>query len=300
MEQNKTARIVSFKRFEIHDGDGIRTTLFFKGCPLNCKWCHNPESISFQKEILYDERLCQNCMRCTKLCDANEIRDGKHVFLREKCVFCKKCEAICPKNVFEVIGKDMDAEAICSELIKDEIFMKNSSGGVTFSGGEPLMQSKLCAQIAKLLKKRDINIAIDSCGAVSRSAIDDVLPYADTFLFDIKAIDEDVHIKCTGKSNKDILENILYVDSIGTPIEIRYPYVPTMNDDQWELIAKFALKLKNLKCLRILPYHNYAEQKYTSLGLCYSLSDLKTPTQEEIEAVANNMMAVGLKNVLTD
>ena len=239
-------------------------------------------------------------MRCTKLCDANEIRDGKHVFLREKCIFCEKCEAICPKNVFEVIGKDMDAEAICSELIKDEIFMKNSGGGVTFSGGEPLMQSKLCAQIAKLLKKRDINIAIDSCSAVSRSAIDDVLPYADTFLFDIKAIDEDVHIKCTGKSNKDILENILYVDSIGTPIEIRYPYVPTMNDDQWELIAKFALKLKNLKCLRILPYHNYAEQKYTSLGLCYSLSDLKTPTQEEIEAVANNMMAVGLKNVLTD
>ena len=294
----KKARILSFKRFEIHDGDGIRTTLFFKGCPLRCKWCHNPESLSYKKEKMFDAKLCVDCMRCTKLCDANIIENNKHIFARENCTFCGRCEAICPQRTFETAGVDLSPEEIAEELLKDEIFMQNSGGGVTFSGGEPLMQAELCVKIAKLLKQKDINIAIDTSAAVSRAAIDAVLPYADTFLFDIKAIDETVHIRCTGASNKNILDNIKYVDSLGKPFEIRYPYVPTMNDGEWESIASFVLQLKNVRVLRILPYHNYADRKYNCLGLSYPLPDIPVPSAEQVALVAEKMRANGLHNVV--
>jgi len=294
----KKARILSFKRFEIHDGDGIRTTLFFKGCPLHCKWCHNPESISFQKEKMFDANLCVDCMRCTKLCDANVIENNKHIFERERCTFCGRCESVCPQKAFETAGIDLAPEEIAAELLKDEIFMKNSGGGVTFSGGEPLMQAELCVQIAKLLKERSINIAIDTSAAVSRTAIDAVLPYVDTFLIDIKAINEEVHIHCTGASNKNILDNIRYVDSVGKQIEIRYPYVPTMNDDEWEGIADFILKLKNIKIVRILPYHNYAERKYRCLGLSYLLPDIPIPSLSQVSSIAERMKLLGLGNVV--
>ena len=292
------ARILSFKRFEIHDGDGIRTTLFFKGCPLHCKWCHNPESLSYKKEKMFDEKLCVDCMRCTKLCDANIIENNKHIFVRANCTFCERCEAVCPQRAFETAGIDLSPEEIVEELLKDEIFMKNSGGGVTFSGGEPLMQANLCVEIAKLLKQKDINIAIDTSAAVSRDAIDAVLPYVDTFLFDIKAMDEAVHIHCTGSSNKNILDNIKYVDSLGKPFEIRYPYVPTMNDGEWESIASFVLQLKNVKILRILPYHNYADRKYNCLGLSYPLPDIPVPSVEEVSSVAGKMRSLGLFNVV--
>lgn len=294
----KKARILSFKRFEIHDGDGIRTTLFFKGCPLHCKWCHNPESISFKIEKTFDAKLCVDCMRCTKLCDANIIENNKHVFVREDCTFCGRCEAVCPQRAFETAGIDLSPKEIAEELLKDEIFMKNSGGGVTFSGGEPLMQAKLCVEIAKLLKERNINIAIDTSAAVSRTAIDAVLPYVDTFLFDIKAMDEVVHIHCTGSSNKNILDNIKYVDSIGKPFEIRYPYVPTMNDDEWDGIAAFVGHLKNVKILRVLPYHNYADRKYNCLGLSYPLPDIPVPSAEQVASVAEKMKSFGLLNVV--
>ena len=294
----KKARILSFKRFEIHDGDGIRTTLFFKGCPLRCKWCHNPESLSYKKEKMFDAKLCVDCMRCTKLCDANIIENNKHIFARENCTFCGRCEAICPQRTFETAGVDLSPEEIVEELLKDEIFMQNSGGGVTFSGGEPLMQAELCVKIAKLLKQKDINIAIDTSAAVSRAAIDAVLPYADTFLFDIKAIDETVHIRCTGASNKNILDNIKYVDSLGKPFEIRYPYVPTMNDGEWESIASFVLQLKNVRVLRILPYHNYADRKYNCLGLSYPLPDIPVPSVEEVSSIVEKMRLFGLHNVV--
>jgi len=294
----KKARILSFKRFEIHDGDGIRTTLFFKGCPLHCKWCHNPESLSYKREKMFDAKLCVDCMRCTKLCDANLIEHNKHIFVRENCTFCGRCEAICPQRAFETAGIDMTPEEIAEELLKDEIFMKNSGGGVTFSGGEPLMQAELCVEIAKLLKERNINIAIDTSAAVNRAAIDAVLPYVDTFLFDIKAINEDVHIHCTGSSNKNILENILYVDNIGKPFEIRYPYVPTMNDGEWESIASFVLQLKNVKVLRVLPYHNYADRKYNCLGLSYPLPDVPVPSIEEVSSIVEKIKSFGLHNAV--
>ena len=284
--------IFAIKPFEIHDGDGIRTTIFFKGCPLRCKWCHNPESFSFEKEILFDNELCKNCMRCTKLCDANVIQNDKHVFIKEKCTLCGKCQHIC--NAFEIYGNELSAEEIAKDVLRDEMFMKGSGGGVTFSGGEPLAQVDFCVEIARLLKAHDINIAVDTSGFVKKEAFDKILPYTDTFLFDIKAIDEDVHIKCTGVSNKLILENIKYIDSLGIPIEIRYPYIPTMNDDQWEKIGGFVKELKSLNVMRVLPYHNYAERKYECMGQAYPLPDVPAPSKADISAVIEKLKAMGV------
>ena len=290
--------IFAIKSFEIHDGDGIRTTVFFKGCPLRCKWCHNPESFFAKKEIFFDKALCKNCMKCVCLCEANTIQNSKHIFDREKCILCGKCQEICLSGALEIVGQNISAEKIAEQVLKDELFMKGSGGGVTFSGGEPLMQVDFCVELAKLLKAKGINIAIDTCAYVSKEAIDKIIPYTDTFLFDIKAIDENVHIACTGVSNKQILENIKYVDSLGIPMEIRHPYIPGMNDGETEKIALFIKELKNVKYVRILAYHNYAERKYECLGRSYPLPDTPVPQKADIEEVAKKMSDYGLKNVV--
>ena len=290
--------IFAIKPFEIHDGDGIRTTVFFKGCPLRCKWCHNPESLSFQKEIFYDAELCVNCLKCTSRCNANEEKETKHLFVRESCTLCGNCESVCHAKALELVGKEMSAEEIAAEVLRDEIFLKESGGGVTFSGGEPLAQVDLCVEIAKILKNHDLHIAIDTCGAVPREAIEKILPYADAFLFDLKAIDDEVHKICTGMSNRQILENLAYLDSLNVPIEIRYPYVPKMNDTEVEAIAQLVKTMKNVTCLRVLGYHNYAERKYQALGRCFPLSTVLPPTKQELAAVAQRLQSLGVNALL--
>ncbi len=292
--------IFAIKPFEIHDGDGIRTTVFFKGCPLRCKWCHNPESLSPRKQISYDSELCLGCLECVSLCDANRNEGGTHIFIRESCTVCESCADVCTAGALEIYGAEYSAEMIAEEVLRDATFMKESGGGVTFSGGEPLMQAELCTEAAKLLKANGINVAIDTSGFVKREAIGMIAPYADTFLFDIKAIDDEVHKFCTGVSNGQILSNIAYVDHLGIPMEIRYPYVPGMNDCECEKIARFVMQLKNVKCLRILPYHNLAERKYKCLGLTYPLPDVPVPTKEELADVGKRMKSLGIKNVLTN
>lgn len=274
--------IFAIKPFEIHDGDGIRTTVFFKGCPLKCEWCHNPESLSFEKEIFFDYNHCDNCLKCISLCDANIVKDGKHIFIRENCTFCGKCEDVCPNDVFEIQGMDTTVKEIVTKVLEDKIFMIGSGGGVTLSGGECLCQPDFCAELLKTLKKEGINTAVDTCGFVPKEAIDKVMPYTDTFLYDIKAIDEDIHIKCTGQSNKVILENIKYINSCGKAIEVRIPYVPGFNDNQIDKIAEFLKPLKNVKVVKVLPYHNYAESKYMALNMEDTLPEI-LPTNEEIK-----------------
>ena len=287
--------IFAIKPFEIHDGDGIRTTVFFKGCPLRCRWCHNPESFTPKIELLYDAELCQNCLSCTKLCSANRFDScGNHIFIREDCVKCGKCTEICPTDAFELAGKECTPEEVAEEVLRDELFLKGSGGGVTFSGGEPLMQAEFCASLAAILKERGLNIAVDTCAYASRKAIDLVAPYTDTFLIDIKAIDESTHIACTGVSNRTILDNITYIDSLGIPIELRYPYVPTMNDWEVESIGEFAASLKHVIRMRILPYHSYADKKYSCLGYTYPIPDVRVPTKAEIAAAVDVMRSCGV------
>ena len=273
--------IFAIKRFETHDGDGIRTTVFFKGCPLRCIWCHNPESFSFKKEIAYNPELCRNCGICSTLCNANQMVDGKHVFNREKCVLCEKCVSACPARAFDVYGDTRSVLEIAREVLLDKMFFDGSGGGVTLSGGEPLMQEELCLSLAKILKENGVNVAIDTCGYVETRVIERVLPYVDTFLYDIKAIDSEEHKNCTGKTNELILKNLKYIDDAGKDIEIRIPYVPQFNDGEMEKIAEFIKGLKNVKRVKVLPYHKYAEMKYISLGI-KDESPETLPTKEEI------------------
>lgn len=289
--------IFAIKRFETHDGDGIRTTVFFKGCPLRCKWCHNPESFSEKKEIAYNEELCINCLRCTQLCSANVVENEKHKFDKNKCVLCEKCTNACPREAFTIYGKDCTAKDIASEVLRDKMFFDGSQGGVTLSGGEPLMQPKLCLELAKILKEKGVNVALDTCGFADKSVIESVLPYVDTFLYDLKAIDPVVHKKCTGKTNKRILENLKFIDGKNKKIEIRIPFVPKFNDGEILKIAEFIKGLKNVVRVKVLPYHKYAEMKYISLGIKNeSPSDL--PTKEEVENARKLIRAVTNLEVL--
>ena len=278
------ATIFEIKRFAVHDGDGIRTTVFFKGCPLKCVWCHNPEGISFKPQISYLSHKCMGCAECAKVCKsgAHAIDNGQHVFYREKCIGCGACETACLGEALKLYGKGMTVEKLMPILLEDKDFYQNSGGGVTLSGGECLMQADFCAELLRELKKNHIHTAVDTCGFVSREAIDKVMQYTDIFLYDLKAYDEEVHIKCTGQSNKMILDNLQYIDACGKKIEIRIPYVPEYNSDETEKIADFLSELKNITKVRVLPYHNYAGSKYEALDMENTLPE-RVPDEAELE-----------------
>ncbi len=254
--------IFEIKRFAVHDGDGIRTTVFFKGCPLRCVWCHNPEGLS---------------------------RKPQEAFYKHKCIGCGECkkEGFAPEDCLGeariLYGKAVTVDELLPMLLEDKDFYETSGGGVTLSGGECLMQADFCTELLMRLKENGIHTAVDTCGFVSKNALDNVIPYTDVFLYDVKAYDEDVHIKCTGVSNKQILENLIYLDSKGKDIEIRIPYVPDYNDGQIEKIAYFLAQLKSIAKIRVLPYHDYAGSKYEALSIKNTLPG-RLPTDEELEA----------------
>lgn len=286
-------RIVSIKRFEIHDGDGVRTTLFLKGCPLKCRWCHNPESISPASTLFYNPQKCINCGECLNVCHCHTAKNSLHIFERENCISCGKCADYCLGNAITLYGKEVSVDEILPKLLEDKPFFDESGGGVTLSGGEPLLQSEFCAELLKKLKSYGVNTAVDTCGYVKKQDIDRVLPYTDTFLYDIKAINPDIHKKCTGITNEIILENIKYIDSLNKEIEVRIPFVPTMNDGEMPKIAEFLSHLKNLKKIKILPYHSFGASKYEYIGEKYSLN-LKSPSDDELSKTLKIFKEYGL------
>ena len=277
------AIISDIKRFAVHDGDGIRTTVFFKGCPLKCVWCHNPEGISFERQLGYYQNKCINCGECVSACpnNAHKMVDNKHFFERNLCIGCGKCVDKCLGSAMVLYGKEITVNELLPMLLEDRDFYETSGGGVTLSGGECLRQSEFCAELLKRLKENGINTAVDTCGYVSKEIIDKIIPFIDTFLYDVKAIDVDVHIKCTGKSNNRILENLKYIVSLDKAVEIRIPYVPEYNDNQIEKIARFLKELGDIKKIKLLPYHNYAGSKYEALGMDNTLP-IKLPEEDEI------------------
>ncbi len=287
------ALITGIKRFAVHDGDGIRMTFFLKGCPLRCMWCHNPETLSPQKQLAFMQDKCVSCGKCTQLCNANVMENGKHIFLRDRCVLCEKCVDICPIDAFKVYGESMTEEEMLNIALEDKKFYDTSGGGVTLSGGECLLYPDFCESFLKKMKAKGINTAVDTCGYVAFGAFERVMPYTDTFLYDIKAIDEGVHKKCTGVSNKLILENLKKLDEKGAKIEARIPFVPGFNDKEIPEIGRFLTTLKNLKGVRVLKYHNMAGSKYSSLGIENKLPD-NIPDDDEIKRAKEVMSDYGI------
>lgn len=290
------AKVFEIKKFAVHDGDGIRTTVFLKGCPLKCVWCHNPESISSSPQLAFYKSKCSLCGNCVNICpvQAHSIRDNVHTLDRNKCVACGKCQDVCYNGALTLYGKEMSVEEVLPALLEDKDFYETSGGGITISGGECLIHADFCRELLKAVKAEGINTAIDTCGLVSKDAIDKVIPYTDVFLYDFKAFDENVHIKCTGQSNKQILENLKYIDDCGKDIEIRIPFVPGYNSDQIERIAQFMSTLKHLTKVRVLPYHNFAGSKYESLDMENTLPET-LPTNEELEKAKNAIRSFGIK-----
>lgn len=244
--------ISGIKRMEIHDGDGIRTTVFFKGCPLKCKWCHNPESISYKTEVAFFKSKCISCGSCKG----------------EKSI---SASVSCPTGALVCYGSEYEADALARQLLKDKPFFETSGGGVTFSGGECLTQIDFAVELARILKSNGVSVYIDTCGFVPRSSIDAILPYADKFLYDIKAISPEVHKNCTGRDNATILENLRYLVKNGARIEIRYPLVKGENDGQAELIGEFLADLGGIESVKVLRYHSLAASRYEALGMENSL-----------------------------
>ena len=278
-----TATVFEIKRFAVHDGDGIRTTVFFKGCPLRCLWCHNPEGLTYKPQLAFYRGKCIGCGACAAVCPthAHEMEEGKHIFHREKCVACGACAKACLGNALTLYGEETTVEALLPRLLEDKDFYDNSGGGVTLSGGECLTQADFCAALLKALKENGVSTAVDTCGLVPRESLDKVIPYTDVFLYDLKAVDGAVHKKCTGADNALILDNLRYLDEKGCKIEVRIPYVPDYNDGEKERMLSVLRGLKNLVRVRVLPYHRYAGGKYAALDMENTLPE-KTPTDEEI------------------
>lgn len=289
------APVFEIKRFAVHDGDGIRTTVFLKGCTLKCVWCHNPEGIGFNPQLAYYQNKCIGCGECVMVCPtgAHHIDETGHTYDRTRCIGCGKCVEACFGKALVFYGKEMTVEELLPLLLEDKEFYDNSGGGVTVSGGECLCHADFCAELLKRLKEHQVHTAVDTCGFVAREAIDKVMDYTDIFLFDVKAFDSDVHEKCTGHPNELIRENLKYIDACGKAIEVRIPYVPGYNSDQLEKIGELLSGLNNLTKVRVLPYHSYAGSKYESLEMENTLPE-EMPSNEEMEAARQIIEGFGI------
>ena len=203
-----TGIFLDIKRFAVHDGPGIRTTIFLKGCPLRCRWCHNPESISPKPEIGLLQHKCIACGACVESCPvkAHSFSGGKHLFDRSKCNTCGKCVETCYPEALEYYGQKISVDEAVAAILEDKIFYDNSGGGATFSGGEPLLQIEFCTGVFKILRNEGVHCAIDTSGAVKWDKFETVLPYTDMFLYDLKHVDEERHLQHIGSSNRLILE----------------------------------------------------------------------------------------------
>lgn len=290
--------VAGIKRSAVHDGAGLRTTVFLKGCPLKCVWCHNPESISFRPEVGFYKQKCMGCGTCADMCNRRAIamKNGLPVTDRELCAGCMDCTIYCPGDAREAYGKRWELNDLVEKLLEDRCFFENSKGGVTVSGGECLAQPEFTVALAKELYERGISVDIDTCGYVKKQIFRDIAPYTDTFLYDIKAIDPEVHKRCTGRDNALILNNLRYLCESGSRVEIRYPYVPGYNDGECEAIGVFLEGLPGITKVKVLGYHNFADGKYDALDMENTLPDV-TVLAPDLERPVAILRAHGLNAV---
>ena len=279
------ANIFNIQKFSIHDGPGIRTTVFFKGCQLQCIWCHNPESQNFKKEILYNKNKCTLCGNCVKTCQNNAIEINNN-FLKmnmDKCTFCGDCTVCCINSARQIAGKEYTVDEVMEEVLKDRVFYKNSKGGATLSGGEPLIYAEFVEELLMKLKKENIHTAVDTCGCVDFKVLERVSRYTDLFLYDLKTMDDEKHILYTGVSNINIIDNLIKLSEIHNNINLRLPLIEGINADEDNILGILRLiKKTNIKKINLLPYHDIAMHKYEKLGREY-YEYMKRPADEKLE-----------------
>jgi len=276
--------IIKISRFCTDDGPGIRTVVFLKGCPLNCIWCHNPESQRNEPEIMYDSKKCVNCKRCYKVCNkgCHTFDEHTHAFHSEKCCACGECITVCQAKAIEVVGKKVSANEVLEEIEKDSIFYQTSNGGVTISGGEPLYQPEFTRGILKLCKEKGIHTAIETSGFASEQALKKVLKYCDLVLFDIKETNEENHKKFTGVSLAPIIKNLELINEQGIEFVVRLPIIPGLNDrkEHFDKVKSLAKNMQFCKGIEVMPYHSLGMYKYELLQREYLCSDISEPDNE--------------------
>lgn len=265
-------RIFNIQRFSIHDGPGIRTTVFMKGCNLRCRWCHNPESRDMHNQIMFFAHKCKSCGACKDLCDKMFTPD---------CINCGKCAKACLYQARELCGQEITADELMEQIKKDSVFYQTSGGGVTFSGGEPLLQMDFLKETAQMCRKEGIHTAIETAGNVSEKVFEEAINAVDMIIYDIKCMDESLHIQGTGMSNRQILKNASTLMKSDKDFLLRMPLIPGFNENEADKVAKFARGNK----LELMPYHAIGSGKYSALGLKYDDKEFTVPQKEFMEKI---------------
>jgi pyruvate formate lyase activating enzyme len=282
--------VFDVKKFSIHDGPGIRTTVFLKGCPLSCWWCHNPESQIMEPQFVFWDKRCIRCGACVEVCPQDAVcanADGVSTDV-EKCVCCGACVDVCYAEAREVVGREMTVPQVMTQIEQDIPFYDQSGGGVTFSGGEPLLQWRFLLALLQACREREIHVALDTCGFSPWRAVDTVREYVDLFLYDLKLVDDARHRRFTGVSNELILGNLQALSQHGHDIVLRVPVIPGVNDDDDSVrgIGAFAAALPRLERLDLLPYHHVGVEKYKRLNRVYRLPEARPPSNGRMAELA--------------
>lgn len=295
-----SAIITNIQKFSVHDGPGIRSIIFFKGCPLACEWCANPENINPLPELLIYRHKCICCHMCIKACPQNALSigddDSRIILSRDRCVNCGECANICSSQALVMAGEKYMFDEVKKKVDKDFPFYKNSGGGITFSGGEPLLHPEFIIDIASQYVEQGLNCAVETCGAVPLTNIKTVEPWIDIFLFDLKFVDNKKHKRYCGGSNEMILENLTYV-SENKSVIVRMPIIPGINDSEedlqlaGELFESLSPHINKVHCL---PYHNLGVSKYDALGIEYKLNNVETPDDDYLKNVKRKLEKYGV------
>jgi len=287
--------IFDIKRFSIHDGPGIRSTVFLKGCPLRCAWCHNPESQSFQPELVFRLERCLACGDCVAACPHGAARlvDGRITQRWDLCQAEGACAAVCFPGAREIVGRWVSPEEVVDELLRDQVFYEESGGGVTFSGGEPLSQPDFLESCLRLCKEAGLQTALDTCGGEAWETLERQLPYLDLVLYDLKILDDDLHRNFTGISNQGILQNFKRLLENKVQVQIRRPVIPGVNDSELEIesLGKFLADVDGKINIDLLPYHALSADKYRRLGK--QGGDWDKPSLEVLERISNQLTGLG-------
>jgi pyruvate formate lyase activating enzyme len=298
-ENGKAGLIFDVKRYSVHDGPGIRTTIFLKGCPLDCPWCQNPESRDDSPNLLFREEKCIVCGSCLDECPTGAISPDKGDLIpdSEKCIRCATCTEICPTGAREMVGRIMSVEEVVAEVEKDLLFYDESGGGVTFSGGEPLAQPAFLIGLLKACGQREIHRTVDTTGLTDPDTLIQVAENTDLFLYDLKLMNPERHLQFTGVRNERIISNLEILTLLGVEIIIRYPVIPSVNDDleNARLTAEFVSSLKGVPDVNILPFHKAARDKHERFGLDYRIDEAAEASDEQLSRICAVMEEKGLK-----
>ena len=293
----QTGLVFNIQKYSVQDGPGIRTTVFLKGCPLCCSWCHNPEGISPRREAIVRETRCIVCGECRKVCAfaATLTGHGPLPTRVQDCTLCGECVEACPTGARQMVGREMTVTQVMSEVLQDRVFYEGSSGGVTFSGGEPLLQPAFLLDLLHGCRARGLHTAVDTCGFACTEVLLEVAQLANLLLFDLKLMDDARHQAHTGVSNRPILQNLMALDGLHRDLWIRVPVIPGVNDDHanLEAIARFAHALTGVRKVNLLGYHRTGVAKAQRLGRAQAL-ETKAPPTERLQAIAELFRGFGL------